>query len=381
MDITEIIKKVKANLKTQEELRVQLENQESVKAMTEDQIGFKQNRLKESQNNESQVWEEIVNGLQESTELIKDNLSVFMAYAYDEGCELGFFAEFMGKKYSIFANDYTLSTKENPRDVEVKDFADNMFKDYMSKGKVIFNEETLNTLLEIKKLYEIKPEVVTEKLVGLDVERKNIKLLNELGYYKEELAKSVAELKEVEEKIAKTKEFKSEFLKKIFTKKARLQEKREGILHNNSKMNQTIKDLEQKINDRSAVRDESDEYVKNELNALKNIFDWVDCFEKSKNALIRYRLENITVLSQKIQGLKEKLANTNTRIKELKGMLQLNKKVNNETVINALMNQELIDQLNVLNISEVAKGDVKAVQFIEKKYHEHLQGKVETLVK
>jgi len=381
MDIMEIIKKVKANLKTQEELKNQLEDQESVRVIVEDQITYKEGRLQETKNNESQVREDVVKGLEDATEAVKDNLSAYMAYVYDEGCDVGIFVQFMGKKHSILANDYTLPTKENLRDVVVGEFADIMLKDYMSKGKVIFNEETLNTLMEIKKLYEIKPEVITEKLVSLDVDRKNIKLLKELGYYKEELSKSVAELKTIEEKIANTKEFKSEFLKKIFTKRTKLQEKRKVIVYNNSKLNKNVKELEDKINDKATIKAESTEYVKNELNALMNIFNWIDSFEKSKNALIRYRLEHITVLVQEVQNLKEKLANTNTRIKEIKGMLQLNKKVNNETVINALMSQDFINQLNELNSSDVSKSDAKAVQFIEKKYHEHLQGKVETLVK
>jgi hypothetical protein len=61
-------------------------------------------------------------------------------------------------------------------------------------------------------------------------------------------------------------------------------------------------------------------------------------------------------------------------------LLQLNKKVNNETVLNALMNKSIIEQLKTLSTKQVAKEDVEAVKFIETKYDNYLQGCVEKLI-
>jgi hypothetical protein len=81
--------------------------------------------------------------------------------------------------------------------------------------------------------------------------------------------------------------------------------------------------------------------------------------EKPYDHILQYLTEekDIDVLVEKIQDLEENLADTNTRMKEVKGLLQLNKKVNNETVLNALMNKSIIEQLKTLSTKQVAKED------------------------
>ena len=75
--------------------------------------------------------------------------------------------------------------------------------------------------------------------------------------------------------------------------------------------------------------------------ALDEVLNWVAAFDTAKKSLVKYKKEHIDVLVEKIQDLEENLADTNTRMKEVKGLLQLNKKVNNETVLNALMNKSI----------------------------------------
>jgi hypothetical protein len=159
-----------------------------------------------------------------------------------------------------------------------------------------------------------------------------------------------------------------------------LESRRAGLLIANENLNKFVKDLENQLADRATLKAESTEYVKNELAALDSVLNWVAAFETAKKDLVKYKKEHIDVLVEKIQDLEENLADTNTRMKEVKGLLQLNKKVNNETVLNALMNKSIIEQLKTLSTKQVAKEDAEAVKFIETKYDNYLQGCVEKLI-
>ena len=50
-------------------------------------------------------------------------------------------------------------------------------------------------------------------------------------------------------------------------------------------------------------------------------------------------------------------------------------------VENALLSQDFVEELKSLNVKEVPETNVKAAKFIEDKYFDYLQGKVEALIK
>ena len=206
-------------------------------------------------------------------------------------------------------------------------------------------------------------------------------LQEELVTEKEKLAKSVAELKDVEKKIKKTPSFKSDLLKKVFTRNEKLQEKKNNILFDIEQLNKVVKDLESRISDKAEIKEQSSNYVQSEIDALMSVFAWIDSFEVGKYKLQRFTAEHIEVLTRELEDLKEKLASSQTTSKEIKGVLQVNKKVNNDIVSNALMNKIIISELNAMDMNQVEKQDQKAVKFIENKYNEYLQGCVESLVK
>ena len=381
MDITEIIEKVKQNLLTQKNLKEEMENADQKREILTEKIDYHNEQLLVATEDEKTLKVDLIAGLQETANSLKDTLSLYMALTTDgDSAGYGVFANFMGKNNGLLASDYTLMSAKNPRNLKVADFVDVLFNDYLTKGDVIFDKDTIAKLKEIQKIYQIKPEVIIDKLVAMNYDKKVSKLAHKLTCAKTELAESVAEFKDIEEQIAKTKEFKSEFMKKIFTKKARLESRRAGLLIANENLNKFVKDLENQLADRATLKAESTEYVKNELAALDSVLNWVAAFETAKKDLVKYKKEHIDVLVEKIQDLEENLADTNTRMKEVKGLLQLNKKVNNETVLNALMNKSIIEQLKTLSTKQVAKEDVEAVKFIETKYDNYLQGCVEKLI-
>lgn len=383
MKTTEIIEKVKQNLKIQEDLKSQLENDEAKREILQEKIDYAQERLIDAEQNEEVLKENLVQDLKNGAEALKDNLALAQQYTFEDAELYGYGInfKFMGKEHSLFALDYDLSSQYSQKQVNIADFAEQILTDYVVKGKVIFNENTFKSLNEIQRLYNIKPEVITDKLVSMEMERKIRKLQKKLIAKKEVLDNNVADIKDTNAKLAKTKEFKSDFMKKIFTKKEKLQEKRADLIFTNEKLNKEILDIEKTLEDKATMKTASIDYVQSELKSLNEIFGWVDSFETFKLKLVKYRVEHIEALKREILNLKEDYANTQTQIKESKGMLQLNKKINNEIVLNALMNDDFVDGLKAVDSNKVAKSDIAAVKFVENKYHDYLQNCVEKAVR
>ena len=381
MDITEIIEKVKQNLLTQKGLKEELEELDQKREILTEKIDYNNEVLVKATEDELALKGQQIENLQETANLLKENLSLYLALTTEsDNAGYGVFVKFMGKNNGLLSSDYTLMSSKNPRTLRVSEFTDVIFNDYLSKGDVVFDKDTIAKLMEIQKIYQIKPEVITEKLVSMDFDKKVSKLEKKLNCAKQDLAENVEAFKGVEEQIGKTREFKSELLKKVFTKKTRLESKRASLMIANENLNKYVKDLERQLADKATLKAESTEYVKNELKALDEVLNWVAAFETAKKDLVKYRKEHIETVAVKIHNLEEDLADTNTKIKETKGLLQLNKKVNNETVLNALMNKSIIEQLKTLSAKQVEEEDVEAVKFIETKYDNYLQGCVEKLI-
>ena len=381
MNIAEIIKKVKENLQTQNELKIQLENDDAKRIITEEKIAYTKEKLEYAEKEEIQVKEQIVNEIKEISNSLDGNLNLLTGYKHNALVDYGICARFMGKDTSLLADDYFVSSYEEPTALSVADFAEDLLNDYLSKGNIIFDFDKIKSLKEIQRLYKIKPEVIVNKLAAMDIEKRVAKLKKKKDVYYSNIDDNNDQLDEVENQLQKLIDFKSELLKKIFTKKAKLEQKQQNLLASNESLHKCVKDIDNELENKSQMRAESKEYVEKELNALMNIFAWIDCFENSKNKLAKYHIDYVETLIKNVESLEEEYAETQTKIKETKGLMQLNKKINNEIVENALMNSNFIEQLNNIEKTPIDKDDIHAVKFIEGKYNEYLQCCVEKLVK
>lgn len=381
MNITEIIKKVRENLQTQNELKIQLENDDTKRIITEEKIAYTKEKLKNAEQDEIQLKEQIIDEIKEISGSLNDNLNLFTAYTYNHLADYGINARFMGKNTNILAQSSFVSSTEVPTALSVSDFAEDLFDDYLAKGTTMFNLDNIKSLKEIQRLYKIKPEVIVNKLVAMEIEKRVAKLKKKRDVYCDNIYDNNDQLEDVENQLPKLIDFKSEFLKKIFTKKAKLEQKQQNLIASNDSLRKCIENIDNELENKSQMRADSKEYVEKELNALMDIFAWIDNFETSKNKLVKYHFDYVETLIRDVKLLEEEYAGTQTKIKETKGLMQLNKKVNNEIVENALMNSNFIEQLNNIDKTPIDKDDIQAVKFIEGKYNEYLQGCVEKLVK
>ena len=140
MKTTEIIEKVKQNLKIQENLKEELENDDAKRQITEAKILVAQENLIVAEQDAEVLKENLVQDIKDGADALKSNLSLKERYAYaDEGFYgYGLQFTFVGKNYELLADDYDLMS--NQKIANVADFAKKLFEDYMVKGKVIFNE-------------------------------------------------------------------------------------------------------------------------------------------------------------------------------------------------------------------------------------------------
>ena len=176
MKTTEIIEKVKQNLKIQENLKEELDFDDALRQMTEAKLAVAQERLLAAEQDEIVLKDNLVQDLKNGAEALNTNLSLKERFAYVDENMFGYGMNFsfVGKNYDLLAHDYDMMSEQKV--LNVADFVNKLFEDYIIKGKVIFNEESFKALSEIKRLYDVKPEVVTNKLVSMDIERKVKKL-------------------------------------------------------------------------------------------------------------------------------------------------------------------------------------------------------------
>ncbi len=372
MKFTETIEKVANNLQIQENLKNSLANAEQAQKDYEEKLVKTKSALVEANIKEEELKENLLSSLREETTALNNNLDFIIFSKFE--CGLTF--KFLKKEYDLLAMDHLI--EPNNKDLKPELYLEEMLEKYLNNGKVMFNEETIANMQEIKKLYDIDPKSAAEKLVSLVFNRKVRKMEKQTDEIKLSIKNILENLDNIHIDLKKSKDFKSPLLRKVFTKRDKLEKEEKDSYAELDKLNKELKLIEEKLANKEAIKNGADLYVKSELDALKNCFAWIESFESIKLKLSRYKVECIRVIERQIKDLEEKLAITKTQIKENKGMLQLNRKINNETIVNAFANQEFVDKLNANK--SVSKENEKAMKLVKAKYTEYLQGCIEKLV-
>lgn len=372
MKFTEIIEKVKNNLKIQEELKNSLADSEQAQKDYEEKLCQAIESLEIAEVNEEELKESLLSTLGQDTVALKDNLDMVVFNKFE--CGLTF--KFLKKGYDLLAMDHLIEPGNKGLEPEL--YLEEMLEKYLNNGKVMFNEETISKMKEIKKLYDIDPEVATGTLENLDYNKKVKKLEARASDIKLSIKRILDRLDQIHTDLKKSKDIKSPLLKKIFTKREKLQVEEQISYDELENLNKQLKALESKLQNKEFIKEESACYVKKEMESLKKCFAWIESFESIKSKLAQYRIKHIQAIKRQIHDIEEQLASTKTKIKQDKGMLQLNKKINNEIVYNAFGNEKFVNELNANK--SVEKGDENAFKFVKNRYNEYLQGCIEKLV-
>lgn len=384
MKITEIIEKVKENLLIQGELKEELENADAGRQITEEKISVAKQNLADAEIEFEEFKENIKSDIAEETERLNNYLKSYVVSVNENAINYGVGLLFMNKAYDLLIEDEALSSTFADIDdynVSMYSLSASLFEKYLEKGDVIFNKANIKKLKDIVALYSKNEEVVKNKLANIIVKEKIEKLNAILQKDVDELIIKNEELQTLDGKIEKSIEFKSDLLKKVFTRKQKLQEKRGVLASACENLKTKIAETKHQIADKTTLRKEANSIVEIEIASLLGTMAWIDNFANRKRKLKNFKEERIDNVYAQIGKLEESLANSQTRVTEIKGNLQLSKKITNEIVINALMNKEFVEGFNGLDLTKVSKDNMSAIKLIEGKYNEYIQGRVEDLIK
>lgn len=372
MKFAEIIEKTKNNLKIQEDLKVSIANSEQLEKDLEEKLVKAKENLDSAKLEEVALKEKLILDLKDQINNLNDNLDFIVFSPYECGLEF----KFLKKQYNLLAIDHVL--KLNDQELKPELFVEELFDKYISNGKVMFNDATIAKMQEINTIYQTEPQVMLDTVVNLDINKKVGTLKKQEEQIKTSIKETLVELEVVNIDIKKSREFKSPILKKVFNKKERLEKDAENLYQELDRLNRQLDKVQNKLNNKNALKDESVAYARAELESLKCYFTLIENFESAKLKLAKYREQYINYIKMQIKDIEEKLASTKTKIKEDKGMLQLNKKINNEIVYNAFGNEKFVDELNANK--SIRKEDESAYKYIKVKYNDYLQGCIEQLV-
>lgn len=368
MNSTEVLKRVRANLNCQTALKRELDLKIEEQHQLEEAIANLQDSLNSSIGEFAELQMKLKNLSVDS--LMEYSQNIRPVYAKkDDKVVYGLGLMFMGKLYNITNAEYSCVEKMNANSKQIiLSIVEQVYEDFNEKGNVIFDEAGISALSEILESYNRRKSTVTKSMESVVLKHKLDRLETDLQSLQNEYDEKKKELSEVEEKLLKCKEFKSGLMQKVFSQKQKLAEKHDRLVAECGKLALKINSITDKLEDRQTLKDTAQKEVKQNIDSLVCLFDWMNNLGRQKEDLERDRQINICEKEHRISLLEESLSDVKTDVVELKGSLNLNKKINNEVVENALRNQRFLDEYVGLDKQSLPNEFKKACEFIEKKY-------------
>lgn len=368
MEYTEVLKRVNSNLGCQSALGEELKKAQTRQAEIEEEIS----NLQDSLNGSLSEIADLKNCLKEATvkEFMQHVHKIAPIYGkLDEKTVYSLGVIFMEKSFNVTdVEKSNLEEMENYGGNFVKAVVEKAYDDYMAMGEEILDQTGLKDLTAIFNNYKNKESAVTKSIESVYAKRRKQSLEKEIASREQEYKEKKVEIEDIEKQLLLCKEFKSELLQRVFSRKQRLMEKHDKLVAECGKIMKKLVELNEENNNKEFLKEKAQQRAKEQIEILVALFKWLDDLKSDKSQIEAYEQDVIKVLEARINALEVELADTEISVDEFKGSLNLNKKINNGIVENALNNKKFIEDFNAIDSQNLPTGCDKAYKFIESKY-------------
>lgn len=380
MKLKEVLQKVTENLEVEKDLKNQIKDAEKTIEVNANKLVNKQKELSNGYVSYDELKAKLVGELNLKAESINENLeSSLNAIGSDEiALELAF--KFMGKKYSLISDEHSV-IKRNESHVLYNAFVtEEILYKYIQNGAEVLNSNNVEKLKEINELYNKNPKKVSAGFERLKVESIVKKLEEKIEALKPIFANKLDEIEVVEGKLEKAKVFKSQLMKKLFSKREKLEDKQSNLLDELDELAKDLKIIEMELADKSEIEKDAKNYVNKEMNSLKIVLDMVKDFEVIKFRLFDFKNRKIDYVLMEIDKLAKEKSKAEINLEDLKSMLKMNKKVNKETIAMAFKDKQFEKELDNADPNKIAKDEQKAYNLLQTKYDQIISAKIKKIM-
>ncbi len=378
MKLKEVLQKVTENLNMEKDLKSRIKSAEKKVVEFEEKLANSKEKLENGYVKLEELNKTMLLSSQQYAECIPDNLDSRITLNDNEEVVASLEYSFMGNKYKLIDDQYVLIVGKGG--LETAEAIKEVHNKYLEVGKKLFNAESINKLQDISTLYHKNPKKVTagfEKLKLANIVKgfeDNVKLL------RADYDNKIEELDKIEEKIQKAKVFKSPLMKKIFSKREKLEEKQNKLFDETNDLCLSLKANEMELADRSQMENDAKKYVEKEIGSLIVVLQFIKGFEIAKLALADDENRYIDYVKQEIQDLDKGLLDAKLKVEDLKTMLKSNKKVIKETIAMAFKDNQFGRELDNVNPKNIAKEDIEAYELLQAKYDQIISAKIKKIM-
>ena len=117
-----------------------------------------------------------------------------------------------------------------------------------------------------------------------------------------------------------------------------------------------------------------------EIDALLNTLSWIESFDIVKDKLT-IKEKEIEALEDKMLKANEKMSIYNEKRINKINVLELNKKLTEEMVLNTFTDKKFIDKFHAVPITKIKKETLPAYNYVEEKYKEYKYDYIDSLIK
>jgi len=380
MKLKEVLEKITENLATENDLKIQIKSAEKQLDLSKNQLSEMQNKLTEGYGIYDFLKSQIAIELNLKAENLKSNLDSELKLYDDKNCvNLEF--KFMGNKYNLVSSKYSRINHEDTYDVfDYSSSMDALFCKYLKHGNAVLNTDNVDKLIKIIELYNKNPKKVTAGFEKLKVES----IVKHLSDKEKDLIISfdnnVKELDKLEEDINKAKVFKSPLLKKLFSKREKLEGEQNKLFAETEELGRTIKAIQMELADKSEIEKDAKAYVAAEIKSLQAVLDlieWLDVYKYRLNAVQSSQIDDVKI---DVDKLSKDVSNCEINLEDLRDMLKMNKKVKKETISMAFKDKDFIAEIDKFNPNKILKSEQKAYDLLQAKYDQIIAAKIKKMM-
>ena len=377
MKLKEVLQKVTENLQLEKDLKSKIRiEQDNIQALA-DKIKESELKLESANLQLAEFKNELLEELKCEASSIKGNIRLNISMNEQRDVITQFEYKFMGNAYKIFNDQYIFNGGKNA--LQVPEIIEELYKKYLEVGCKLLNMESINKLQDIESLYNKNPKKAADGFVNLKVDKIVKTFENKLTELRSDFNVKLEELENVEEKIQKSKNFKSSLLKKLFDRRAKLEEKQNKLFSETEEIGMSIKNIEMELSDKSQIKNDATIYVRNQINSLFVILKLIKDFEVVKYRLSSFENKNIYFVKQEIRDMGKNKLIAMKNLEDLKSMLKLNRKVNKETISMAFKDKEFGIELDNADPGQI-KDNQKAYDLLQAKYDQIIADKIKKII-
>jgi len=378
MKLKEVLQKVTENLNMEKDLKGRIKSAEKKVVWFEEKLADSKAKLENGYVTFEELKYQLLQDLTTKAETIPGNLDSYIILNDEEEIVASLDYSFMGNKYKLIDDQFILIAGKDG--LQTSETIEEVYNKYLEEGKKLLNAESINKLQEIATLYAKNPKKVSAGFEKLKKEQIVKSFEDKLAKLRLNFDDNIAELEKVEDKIEKAKVFKSKLAKKLFDRRAKLEEKQNDLLDKTDNLGKSIKAIELELADKSQIDKDVEIYVGREFDSLHTVLDFVKGFEVAKYRLASHESRCIDFVKLEIEDLEKGLTGAEIKVEDLRTMLKSNRKVRKETISMAFKDKQFGAELDNANTDKIAKEDKEAYELLQAKYDQIIASQIKKII-